>query len=244
MGLPGGRVARLERTADEVTRLLADPEHAPRPVRDTAPLLTGGSGDRVLKLAARTASVVAFTGARQVPGEPEGTMRLITPALRARADRRRAAGPPGAGEGLGQGDGRAAPRARGTVRPLVLHGPGPPHGGVRAGRRGAERQLTQTGAPARARSGACGEAVGYAPQPSWRRWVKDAHLMGGPGNRDRAIPVYDERNPRRTCQSRPGAVIGTERCERPPMGDPPSCSDGHRARTRSRPDDGWEVRDR
>lgn len=77
---PGGRVDHLERTVTEVTRLLADPEHAPRPAQERVPLLIGGNGDRVLRLAARTASVVAFTGARQVPGEPEGTMRLIPPS--------------------------------------------------------------------------------------------------------------------------------------------------------------------
>jgi probable F420-dependent oxidoreductase len=76
---PGGRVNHLEHTIAEVTRLLADPDHAPRPVQDPVPLLIGGNGDRVLKLAARTAAVVALTGGRQVPGEPEGTMELIPP---------------------------------------------------------------------------------------------------------------------------------------------------------------------
>ncbi|MGP3976044.1 LLM class F420-dependent oxidoreductase [Streptomyces sp. 8N114] len=77
---PGGRVDHLEHTVAELTRLLADPEHAPRPVQEPVPLLIGGNGDRVLKLAARTAAVAAFTGGRQVPGGPEGTMELITPA--------------------------------------------------------------------------------------------------------------------------------------------------------------------
>ncbi|MFF8285707.1 LLM class F420-dependent oxidoreductase [Streptomyces albus] len=77
---PGGRVDHLERVVDEVAQLLADPGHAPRPVQEPLPLLIGGNGDRVLRLAARTAAVVAFTGAQQAPGQPEGTMRLITPA--------------------------------------------------------------------------------------------------------------------------------------------------------------------
>ncbi|MGI5350918.1 LLM class F420-dependent oxidoreductase [Streptomyces sp. CA-250714] len=77
---PGGRVDHLEHTVAELTRLLADPEHAPRPVQQPVPLLIGGNGDRVLKLAARTAEVAAFTGGRQVPGGPEGAMELITPA--------------------------------------------------------------------------------------------------------------------------------------------------------------------
>ncbi|MBO8192636.1 TIGR03621 family F420-dependent LLM class oxidoreductase [Streptomyces oryzae] len=76
---PGGRVDHLEHTVTELTRLLADPEHAPRPVQEPVPLLIGGNGDRVLKLAARTAAVAAFTGGRQVPGGPEGTMELISP---------------------------------------------------------------------------------------------------------------------------------------------------------------------
>ncbi|MFI8849528.1 TIGR03621 family F420-dependent LLM class oxidoreductase [Streptomyces sp. NPDC053499] len=77
---PGGRVDHLEHLVAEVSRLLADPDHAPRPVQQPVPLLIGGNGDRVLRLAARTAAVAAFTGGRQVPGEPEGTMKLISPA--------------------------------------------------------------------------------------------------------------------------------------------------------------------
>ncbi|EPD96707.1 hypothetical protein HMPREF1486_00566 [Streptomyces sp. HPH0547] len=77
---PGGRVDHLEQVVAEVTRLLADPGHTPRPVQEPLPLLIGGNGDRVLRLAARTAAVVAFTGAQQAPGQPEGAMRLITPA--------------------------------------------------------------------------------------------------------------------------------------------------------------------
>ncbi|MBQ1124892.1 TIGR03621 family F420-dependent LLM class oxidoreductase [Streptomyces sp. A73] len=77
---PGGRVDHLEHLVAEVTRLLADPEHTPRPVQEPVPLLIGGNGDRVLRLAARTAAVAAFTGGRQVAGEPDGTMALISPA--------------------------------------------------------------------------------------------------------------------------------------------------------------------
>ncbi|NSC20368.1 LLM class F420-dependent oxidoreductase [Streptomyces albus subsp. chlorinus] len=77
---PGGRVDHLEKLVAQVTRLLADPEQAPRPAQERVPLLIGGNGDRVLRLAARTAAVAAFTGGRQSPGKPEGTMELISPA--------------------------------------------------------------------------------------------------------------------------------------------------------------------
>ncbi|MGY1434105.1 TIGR03621 family F420-dependent LLM class oxidoreductase [Streptomyces reniochalinae] len=77
---PGGRVDHLEHTVAEVSRLLADPEQLPRPAQEQVPLLIGGNGDRVLRLAARTAAVAAFTGGRQVPGEPEGTLELLPPA--------------------------------------------------------------------------------------------------------------------------------------------------------------------
>ncbi|MFG3257653.1 LLM class F420-dependent oxidoreductase [Streptomyces sp. NPDC048172] len=78
-GSPGQRVGHLEHTVAELARLLADPEHVPQPRQEAVPLLIGGNGDRVLRLAARKASVAAFTGARQVRGEPLGTLRLTTP---------------------------------------------------------------------------------------------------------------------------------------------------------------------
>lgn len=40
------------------------------------PLIVGGTGDRILRIAAETADVVAIAGAFQVPGQPPGTMRL------------------------------------------------------------------------------------------------------------------------------------------------------------------------
>jgi probable F420-dependent oxidoreductase len=44
------------------------------------PLIVGGTGDRVLRLAAEQADVVSLTGAVQVPGQPAGTMRICTAA--------------------------------------------------------------------------------------------------------------------------------------------------------------------
>ncbi|MCF6522431.1 LLM class F420-dependent oxidoreductase [Streptomyces sp. JJ36] len=106
-GTAGQRVTHLEHTVEEVLRLLRDPGHSPRPAQDPhPPLLIGGNGDRVLRLAARYASVTAFTGARQAPGEPEGTMRLIPPgalAERVAAWRRFAASADGGGDGDGDG---------------------------------------------------------------------------------------------------------------------------------------------
>ncbi|GAA2620754.1 TIGR03621 family F420-dependent LLM class oxidoreductase [Streptomyces axinellae] len=77
---PGGRVAHLEHTVVEVRRLLADPGQEPGPLQEKVPVVLGGNGGRVLRLAAREADIMAFTGARQAPGKPEGTLELISPS--------------------------------------------------------------------------------------------------------------------------------------------------------------------
>jgi probable F420-dependent oxidoreductase len=66
-GTPRSRVDHLERTVAELERLLPEP----RP-----PLVLGGNGNRMLRLAARHAAVVAFTGAVQ---DPDGALKLIGP---------------------------------------------------------------------------------------------------------------------------------------------------------------------
>jgi probable F420-dependent oxidoreductase len=79
-GTPGSRVDHLERTVDVLVKLLADPSHTPRPQQNPRPpLMLGGNGDRVLRMAARHADIVAFTGAEQAPGRPDGTLRLLSP---------------------------------------------------------------------------------------------------------------------------------------------------------------------
>jgi probable F420-dependent oxidoreductase len=77
-GTPGSRVDHLEHTVHTLDRLLTDPSHTPRPEqRPRPPLLLGGNGNRMLRLAARTADIAAFSGAEQAPGAPDGTLRLL-----------------------------------------------------------------------------------------------------------------------------------------------------------------------
>ncbi|MFE2447484.1 LLM class F420-dependent oxidoreductase [Streptomyces melanosporofaciens] len=79
-GSPRERVDHLVHTVAELERLLTDSEHRPRPVQSPRPpLLLGGNGDRLLRLAARHADIAAFTGAVQAPGKPQGALQLISP---------------------------------------------------------------------------------------------------------------------------------------------------------------------
>lgn len=78
-GTPGQRVAHLRRTVEELERLAAADDFAPRPVQSPKPpLLIGGNGDRVLELAARHADIVAFTGAKVDPIDPSGNPRMLS----------------------------------------------------------------------------------------------------------------------------------------------------------------------
>lgn len=74
----GGRIDHLRRTVTELLRQFDDTSAAVRPRQSPRPpLLLGGNGERMLRLAARYADIVAFSGAEQAPGEPEGTLRLL-----------------------------------------------------------------------------------------------------------------------------------------------------------------------
>ncbi|MFI2032593.1 LLM class F420-dependent oxidoreductase [Streptomyces buecherae] len=78
-GSPRERVDHLERTLTELDRLLTDTEQQPRPAQSPRPpVLLGGNGNRVLRLAARHAETVAFTGASQAPDAPAGTLSVIS----------------------------------------------------------------------------------------------------------------------------------------------------------------------
>ncbi|GGI91049.1 LLM class F420-dependent oxidoreductase [Saccharopolyspora subtropica] len=93
----GARAQRLRDTIDELTRLFAadgyeqqaalrDAFGIPvlRPVQRRGfggygpPLLVGGTGDRILRIAAETADIVGIAGAYQIKGAPPGTMRIGT----------------------------------------------------------------------------------------------------------------------------------------------------------------------
>ncbi|MFI0742954.1 TIGR03621 family F420-dependent LLM class oxidoreductase [Streptomyces sp. NPDC021100] len=75
-GSPRERVDHLARTVTEVGRLLADPAHVPAAAQPRVPVVIGGSGDRLLRTAARHATTMAFTGGGIGPG---GVPQLLAP---------------------------------------------------------------------------------------------------------------------------------------------------------------------
>ncbi|WP_327070440.1 TIGR03621 family F420-dependent LLM class oxidoreductase [Kitasatospora sp. NBC_01250] len=77
-GTAGSRVGQLAETAAALRGLLAEPRAIgfARPAQ-APPLLIGGNGDRVLRLAARQADIVSFSGAVLATGSNRGTLQMI-----------------------------------------------------------------------------------------------------------------------------------------------------------------------
>jgi probable F420-dependent oxidoreductase len=95
----GDRADRLEATIEELGRLFAADGYeqqeelraalgspALRPVQrrgfggNGPPLIVGGTGDRILRIAAERADIVAIAGAYQIKGQPPGIFRIGTAA--------------------------------------------------------------------------------------------------------------------------------------------------------------------
>lgn len=78
-GSPRERVDHLEHTVTELDRLLTDPGHVPSPAQaPRPPLLLGGNGKRMLRLAARHADIAAFSGAASADS---GALSLLRPSV-------------------------------------------------------------------------------------------------------------------------------------------------------------------
>lgn len=93
----GVRADGLASLIDELNRLFADPGYAEQAAARDAfgmpllrptqrigfgghgpPLIVGGTGDRLLRLAGATADIISVAGVLQVPGQPAGTLRTLS----------------------------------------------------------------------------------------------------------------------------------------------------------------------
>lgn len=73
------RVEQLASTVETLRRLFADPEYQPRPAQPTGPpLVIAGWGDRLLRVAAEHADIIALTGAAAAYNG--GPLQLLGPA--------------------------------------------------------------------------------------------------------------------------------------------------------------------
>jgi probable F420-dependent oxidoreductase len=75
------RVEQLEATLVEVRQRLADPDRRPRPAQDHVPIAVGAMTPPGLRVAARHADIVAFSGLLQKPAAPAGTFTLASTAF-------------------------------------------------------------------------------------------------------------------------------------------------------------------
>jgi probable F420-dependent oxidoreductase len=89
------RVKQMESTIIDVNRRLTDRDHEPKPAQAHVPLAVGAMTSPGLRVAARYADIVAFSGLLQIPGAPAGTFTFASAAqTQQRVDevRERAAG--------------------------------------------------------------------------------------------------------------------------------------------------------
>jgi probable F420-dependent oxidoreductase len=82
----GATIAELQRYFSTELAHLRGGESAPKPVQRAGfggfgpPLLIGGTGDAVLRLAGQQAQIIGVAGVYQIKGQPPGTLRLATVA--------------------------------------------------------------------------------------------------------------------------------------------------------------------
>jgi probable F420-dependent oxidoreductase len=69
------RVRMVSETVDTMHELLPEEDGVPLP-----PILIGGGGDLMMRLAAAKADIVSFAGRMHVHGQPAGTLRIVTRA--------------------------------------------------------------------------------------------------------------------------------------------------------------------
>ena len=85
----------MERTIIETRRRLEAPDHQPRPAQSSIPIAVGAMTSPGLRVAAKHADIVAFSGLLQVPGAPPGSFIVASAAQtaeRVREVRQHAAG--------------------------------------------------------------------------------------------------------------------------------------------------------